>query len=254
MTESAKSGRVYSKGVEITTAKISRWLRPQSLICMIREQLLEIYKLLLERFGPQHWWPGETQFEIIVGAILTQNTNWTNVEKAIANLKATGNLTPEKLHNLEQPELAELIRPAGYYRLKAARLNSFIDWLFEECDGELASIEGRHTGRLRAELLAVKGIGPETADSILLYAFDRPVFVVDAYTARIAARHGLIEPGADYEQLQDLFESSLPRDVRLFNEYHALLVRLGKEFCKPKAKCPACPLEDLPHSLDVEQF
>ncbi|UCG58713.1 MAG: hypothetical protein JSU70_04200, partial [Phycisphaerales bacterium] len=137
---------------------------------MINEQLLEIYKLLLERFGPQHWWPGETQFEIIVGAILTQNTNWTNVEKAIANLKATDDLTAEKLHSLEASQLAELIRPAGYYRLKAKRLKSFIDWLFDEHDGEMANLDSADTGRLRADLLAVKGIGPETADSILLYA------------------------------------------------------------------------------------
>jgi endonuclease-3 related protein len=219
---------------------------------MITEQLTEIYQLLFDRFGPQSWWPGETQFEIITGAILTQNTNWANVEKAIANLKSAHLLTPEKLCHLNVSELAELIRPAGYYNIKAKRLKSFLSWLFHNYDGQLANLENLDTDRLRAELLAVKGIGRETADSILLYAFDRPIFVVDAYTARVAVRHGLIEPDADYEQLRDLFQSNLPQDSQLFNEYHALLVRLGKEFCRPKAKCPRCPLEKLPHSLDIQ--
>jgi endonuclease-3 related protein len=219
---------------------------------MISEQLTEIYELAFERFGPQHWWPGETQFEIITGAILTQNTSWANVEKAIANLKSANRLTVETLHHFDIPQLAELIRPAGYYNIKAKRLKNFISWLFDNYDGKLTSLESVDTDRLRAELLAVKGIGPETADSILLYAFERAVFVVDTYTARIACRHGLIEPDVDYEQLRELFQSNLPQDTCLFNEYHALLVRLGKEFCKPKAKCPPCPLEKLPHSLDAE--
>ncbi|MCK4293250.1 MAG: endonuclease III domain-containing protein [Planctomycetes bacterium] len=221
---------------------------------MITEQLTEIYKLLFESFGPQHWWPGETQFEIITGAILTQNTSWANVEKAIANLKSADRLMPEKLHSLDHSQLAELIRPAGYFNIKAKRLKSFLNWLFDNYHGQLTALEAMHTYHLRTELLAVKGIGPETADSILLYAFDRPIFVVDAYTARIAVRHHLIEPDADYEQLQDLFQSNLPQDVRLFNEYHALLVRLGKDLCKPKPKCPACPLQHLPHTIEVEDF
>jgi endonuclease-3 related protein len=219
---------------------------------MLSEQLNEIYQLLLNHFGPQNWWPGETQFEIITGAILTQNTNWANVQKAIANLKSAGCLSPEKLHNLKPPALAELIRPAGYFNIKAKRLKNFLSWLFENYAGRLENLEKLSTDRLRAELLSVNGIGPETADSILLYAFDREIFVVDAYTARIAARHGLIEPGADYEQLQYLFQSNLPPDARLFNEYHGLLVSLGKNFCKPKPNCPACPLEKLPHSVDFE--
>jgi len=218
---------------------------------MISEQLTEIYELLFERFGPQHWWPGETQFEIITGAILTQNTSWVNVEKAIANLKSADLLSPKKLHHLDLPQLAELIRPAGYYNIKAKRLKNFVNWLFENYNGKLTSLENIDTEQLRAELLAIKGIGPETADSILLYALGRAVFVVDAYTARIALRHELIEPDADYEQLRELFQSNLPQDTQLFNEYHALLVRVGKEFCKPKANCPACPLEKLPHSLDA---
>jgi len=230
------------------------------------ETLIEIYRLLYDAFGPQHWWPGESQIEIITGAILTQNTSWANVEKAIANLIAADCLDAEKLHNLEHSQLAELIRPAGYYNIKAKRLKSFLNWLFENYDGNLKNLENIDTRRLREELLSVKGIGRETADSILLYALERPVFVVDAYTARITTRHGLIEPGADYEQLRELFESVAPasspcihgleaRDTcQLFNEYHALLVRVGKEFCKPKAKCPSCPLKILPHSLDIEYF
>jgi endonuclease-3 related protein len=223
-------------------------------ITMIYETLSEIYRLLYDAFGPQHWWPGETPFEIITGAILTQNTNWSNVEKAIANLKSAGQLTPEALFNIDISQLAELIRPAGYYNIKAKRLKSFINWLFENYDGEMANLELVNTDQLREELLAIKGIGRETADSILLYALGRPVFVVDAYTARITMRHKLIDPGADYEQLRQLFESNLNEDVQLFNEYHALLVRAGKEFCKPKARCSGCPLEELPHTLDIEYF
>ncbi|TKJ38748.1 MAG: endonuclease [Planctomycetes bacterium B3_Pla] len=217
-----------------------------------RETLAEIYQLLCEAFGPQHWWPGETPFEVATGAILTQNTSWTNVEKAITNLRSAGRISPEKLYHCELPQLAELIRPAGYYNLKAKRLKNFVNWLFDEYDGELANLESVDTSQLRMELLAIKGVGRETADSILLYALGRPVFVVDAYTARITLRQGLIEPGADYEQLRELFESNLPQDVRLFNEYHALMVRAGKEFCKPKAKCHGCPLEELPHTVDME--
>ena len=217
---------------------------------MINETLTEIYQLLFEHFGPQHWWPGQTQFEIITGAILTQNTNWTNVEKAIANLKSAHLLTPKGLHDIEVSELAELIRPAGYYNIKAKRLKNFISWFFENYDGEPARLESLDTDQLRAELLAIKGVGRETADSILLYAFDREIFVVDAYTARVAIRHGLIEPEADYEQLRDLFQSNLPPEAKMFNEYHALLVRVGKEFCKPKARCAGCPLEKLPHTVE----
>ncbi|MHC4637551.1 MAG: endonuclease III domain-containing protein [Planctomycetota bacterium] len=221
---------------------------------MISETLTEIYQLLFERFDAQHWWPGQTQFEIIAGAILTQNTNWGNVEKAIANLKSADLLRPAKLRDMEVSELGELIRPAGYYNIKAKRLKNFVGWLFDNYNGELTELESVDTEQLRTELLGVKGIGRETADSILLYALNRAVFVVDAYTARVTIRHGLIEPEADYEQLRELFESNLPEDAQMFNEYHALLVRVGKEFCKPKAKCAGCPLEKLPHTIDIEYF
>ena len=221
---------------------------------MSTEVLTEIYRLLYDEFGPQHWWPGETRFEIITGAILTQNTNWANVEKAIKNLKSADCLTPEKIHHLDAAQLAQLIRPAGYFNIKAKRLKNFINWLFSNYNGELTGLESVDTDRLRAELLTIKGVGRETADSILLYAFDRPIFVVDAYTARVVFRHEIISPEADYEQLRELFESSLPADIQLFNEFHALLVRVGKEFCRPKARCAGCPLEKLPHTLDVEYF
>ncbi len=218
------------------------------------QSLNEIYQLLFNRFGPQHWWPGESQLEIMVGAILTQNTNWTNVEKAIANLKSAQLLDADKLHHLGTDELAQLIRPAGYFNVKAKRLKNFLNWLFDNYNGNIEGLETVDTNTLRGELLSVKGIGPETADSILLYALEREVFVIDTYTARVTVRHGLIEPDADYSQLQDLFESNLTDDKQLFNEYHALLVRVGKEFCKPKARCSGCPLEQHPHTLEIENY
>jgi len=217
-----------------------------------RTQLNEIYDLLLAAFGPQHWWPGETAFEIILGAILTQNTSWTNVAQALDNLKAAGALEPETLHALDPEQIEKLIRPAGYFRLKTKRLRSFLQWLFDGYRGNLDALAQVQTRRLREELLGISGIGPETADSILLYALNRPVFVVDTYTARVMVRHGLIEPEIDYEQLQYLFESNLEPDVPRFNEYHALLVRVGKDFCKPKPRCAACPLNALPHTVESE--
>jgi endonuclease-3 related protein len=218
-----------------------------------RERLLEIYRRLLDFFGPQHWWPGETPFEVAVGAILTQNTSWTNVAKAIASLKAAGCLDPHKLHEIDSEQLETLIRPAGYFRVKAKRLRNFINWLCENYDGDLRNLEPVKTARLREELLAITGIGPETADSILLYALNRPVFVVDTYTARVMVRHGLIAPeGLDYHQLQDLFMSNLEPDVALYNEFHALLVMTGKDYCKPTPRCGACPLNPLPHRIDIE--
>jgi len=221
---------------------------------MNTEKLMEIYQLLYDRYGCQHWWPGHSRLEIVVGAILTQNTNWGNVEKAIKNLKAAKSLTAEKLYDMDISALAEMIRPAGYYNIKAGRLKNFLEWLFKEHDGDLNRLEDTDPETLRRELLQIKGVGPETADSIVLYAFDKPVFVVDAYTCRIMGRHGLIEDGADYEQVRDFFQSYLDRSVELFNEYHALLVRLGKEYCRPKAKCDGCPLEKLPHDVSPPIF
>jgi endonuclease-3 related protein len=207
-------------------------------------RILDIYTLLFRHFGPQHWWPGETPFEVAVGAILTQNTSWSNVTKAIANLKGAGVLSPEGLSSLPLSDLAVLIRPAGYFNLKAARLVNFLKMIGRYYDGSFDALLGAEAEELRGRLLSVKGIGPETADSILLYAAQRPVFVVDAYTHRILFRHGLIEEEIDYHSLQERITASLPQDdVALFNEYHALLVRTGKEFCrKSKPLCPQCPL------------
>jgi len=217
-----------------------------------RELLLEMYHLLLDFFGPQHWWPGETPFEVAVGAILTQNTSWTNVAKAIANLKVAGCLDPIKLHEMDSEQLELLIRPAGYFRVKAKRLKNFINWLCDHYGGDLKNLEPINTARLRQQLLSISGIGPETADSILLYALNRPVFVVDTYTARVMVRHGLIGPDLDYQQLQDLFMSNLEPDAALFNEFHALLVMTGKDYCKPHPKFSPSPLEFLPHRTEVE--
>lgn len=216
---------------------------------MSRLTLPTLYDRLLSRFGPQGWWPGEGRFEIIVGAILTQNTNWGNVEKAIGNLKAAQVLSPEGLYALDIGRLAELIRPAGYFNVKAQRLRHFLEWLFARFGGDLDAAAELSAQGLRQELLAIKGIGPETADSICLYAFEKPVFVVDAYTARIFGRHGLIWPEAGYEEIREYCEGGVERDVRLYNEFHALLVRLGKEHCKPKPLCAGCPLEDWPHTV-----
>ncbi len=208
-----------------------------------------IYRRLFERFGPQHWWPGETPFEVVVGAILTQNTNWANVEKAIRNLKEAGVLSPQGLRRIPEGRLAALIRPSGYFRVKAGRLKAFITFLHEICGGRLERLASIETGELRRRLLDVRGIGPETADSILLYGLDRPVFVVDAYTRRILYRHGIVPAEADYHEVQGIFQRALPGDLRLFNEYHALIVRLGKTYCRPRPDCGGCPLKAVRYSL-----
>lgn len=215
-------------------------------------KLQDMYDAMYARFGPRHWWPGETPLEVIVGAVLTQNTNWTNVERAIANLKAAGALDWHKLDAMEHAELAELIRPAGYFNVKAKRLKNLVRWIVDTYDGDLDAMFARSTGSLREDLLAVNGIGRETADSILLYAGHHVTFVVDAYTARILRRHGLIDEQADYEEIKDLFESHLPDDAALFNEYHALLVEVGKQCCRPRnPRCADCPLEPFPHDIEA---
>lgn len=211
----------------------------------LKKSLLDIYKLLYNQFGKQRWWPGETPFEVIVGAILTQNTAWGNVEKAIGNLKRGGHLSPKALYILPSPKLAKLIRPSGYFNIKAKRLKEFMKFLLKEYNGSLDKMFSTELSELRQRLLEVKGIGPETADSILLYAGNYPIFVIDAYTKRILSRHKLITDGIDYHSLQRLFMESLPQDVDLFNEYHALIVRVGKEFCNTKPHCGECPLNRL---------
>ncbi len=212
----------------------------------MQARLETVYNRLFAAFGPQHWWPGDTPFEIIVGAILTQNTSWTNVEKAIANLKRAHLLTPARLHAAPTAEIAALIRPSGYYNLKALKLKAFVSFLFDAYRGRLAHLWAGDVAALRDELLAVYGIGPETADSIILYAAGKPIFVVDAYTRRIAARLGLAGQDATYDQLQRVFMDNLPLEAPLFNEYHALLVVLGKQYCKKTTPfCNSCPLRDL---------
>jgi endonuclease-3 related protein len=206
----------------------------------------QVYQRLFKAFGPRHWWPGETPFEIMVGAVLTQNTNWQNVEKAIHNLREADLLEPKALYNVPVEELEELIRPAGYFRVKARRLRNLLEFLIDRYDGSLEAMFQTDLPTLREELLSVNGIGPETADSILLYAGGLSTFVVDAYTHRVLARHGWIDLQADYHEIKDYLESSLPQDVQLYNEYHALFVHLGKHFCKKsKPLCGQCPLEEM---------
>lgn len=207
--------------------------------------LFKIYYKLYKAFGPQHWWPGETPFQVIVGAILTQNTNWQNVEKAINNLKIHKCLTPICLKRAPIKKLAQLVRSAGYFNIKAKRLKEFIKFLYTEYNGNIMGMAKEKLAILRNKLLAVKGIGPETADSILLYALNKPVFVIDAYTKRILTRHNIIKHNATYHEIQDLFMKNLPRTVKLFNEYHALLVKTGKDYCKKTAECNTCPIKEM---------
>lgn len=209
-----------------------------------RETLLEVYERLLDHFGPQQWWPAQTPFEVMVGAILTQNTNWSNVEKAIQRLKDVDCLRIEKMAALPPGLLAEYIRPAGYYNIKAGRLLNLCRCIADQAEGRVDVFLDQPLDSLRTILLEVKGIGPETADSILLYAAHLPVFVVDAYTHRILSRHHLVEEEIDYHSLQDVFMDTLEPDPELFNEYHALLVQAGKYYCrKNNPDCAHCPLE-----------
>ncbi len=207
--------------------------------------LFAFYERLFKHFGPQGWWPGDTPLEVAVGAILTQNTNWQNVALAITRLKQAGLLSAPALYALPPAELAEHIRPAGYFRVKAQRLKNFLAYLMEGYGGSMRQLAAVPLAQLRPELLAVNGIGPETADSILLYALEKPVFVVDAYTHRIFSRHGLIAGPYAYDRLQAMCHAALPRDLVLFQEFHALLVRTGKECCRPRPRCHTCPLAAL---------
>ncbi len=205
--------------------------------------MLHLFYILLKRFGPQHWWPAKTTFEVMVGAVLTQNTAWRNVERAIHNLERAGVLNPQSLDHLEEVELETLIRPAGFFRVKTVRLKSLVRYLCERYGGKVEAMLDRPGWILRDELLAIHGVGEETADSILLYALGRPYFVVDAYTRRILYRMGIIGDKASYGRIQRLFMDNLPGDVELFKEFHALLVELGKQYCHAKTPlCCDCPL------------
>jgi endonuclease-3 related protein len=222
---------------------------------MTGETLMRMYRAMHARWGERRWWPSQAgaetpkgKLEICVGAILTQNTNWRNVEKAIANLQAAGKMSLGKLHRARPETLARLIRPAGYFNVKARRLKYFIDHVHRISGVDIATFLARPLDVLRPELLGINGIGPETADSICLYAAGLPTFVVDAYTRRIFLRHGLITPAsADYDSIQQLCQAHLPAEVALYNDYHAQLVETGKYHCKPTARCEGCPLEALPH-------
>ena len=210
----------------------------------MEKKLTKIYRRLQAHFGPQRWWPADAPFEVMVGAILAQNTSWLNVEKAVQNLKAKKLLAARKISVIPCRRLAGLIRSAGYYNVKAARLKEYVRFMFDNYGGSARRMSQAPAGILRRQLLSVKGIGPETADSILLYALGKPVFVVDAYTKRIFSRHKAVKETDSYDEVQGFFMQNLKKDVQLFNEYHALIVELGKEFCRKKnPRCGACPLK-----------
>lgn len=205
----------------------------------------DVYKHLLKTLGPQHWWPGDTPFEIMVGAVLVQNTAWKNVERAITNLKQAKLLAPHKLYELPVEELAELVRPAGYFRIKANRLHNLVRYFVERYRGSIAAMKRVGAEQLRSELLAVHGVGPETADSILLYALGKPIMVVDTYTHRVFARHGWVPHGTAYHPLQEHLAGQLPVDTGIYNEFHALLVHVGHHYCSPVPRCEHCPLREM---------
>jgi endonuclease III related protein len=204
-----------------------------------------VYRVLFAKLGPQQWWPADSPLEVMVGAMLVQNTAWKNVERAISNLRDAGLLDAHRLAALDEAELAELIRPAGYYRIKAKRLRHLLDFLIDRYDGSIESMAAVPTDVLRAELLDVHGVGPETADSILNYALAKPALVVDAYTHRIWTRHGWIDADSDYHMLQEEVARGLPDDPQIYNEMHALLVHVGHHWCKRTPKCETCPLKEL---------
>jgi endonuclease-3 related protein len=207
--------------------------------------LVEMYERILKAVGPRGWWPAESPFEVIVGAILTQNTSWANVERAIDNLKGAGILSPSGIRDIAEDELAEVIKPSGFYRVKARRLKGYVHFFYEEFEGDMGRMRSQDLIPLRERLLRVDGLGPETADSILLYALEKPIFVVDAYTKRIFSRHNLISERGNYEEVQGMVMREFGREVGRYNEFHALLVFLGKHWCRRVPRCEGCPLEGL---------
>ena len=217
-------------------------------------RIRDFYSALYGRYGPQNWWPARTRLECATGAILTQNTSWKNVEKAIEALRENSMLSAEKIKASSHERLAALIRPCGYHNLKARRLKNFIDFLFAGYGGAMENMLAEDTDGLREKLLSVNGIGEETADSILLYALGKPVFVADNYSRRILRRHRLIPEGASYSEMQKLFARSLSIDAEVFGEYHALIVRTGKLHCRKTPRCEGCPLEHDPHDPGINSF
>lgn len=213
----------------------------------------EVLETLLQKLGPQKWWPADSPFEVMVGAMLVQNTAWKNVERAIDNLREAALLDPHRLAAVGDGQLEELIRPAGYYRIKAKRLRNLVRFFVERYDGSIDAMREVPTDVLREELLAISGVGPETADSILNYALDMPALVVDAYTHRIWTRHGWIDADVDYHMLQEEVARGIPADPATYNELHALIVNVGHHWCKRTPKCEECPLRDLlPASGPIE--
>jgi len=206
---------------------------------------MRIYHKMKDHFGPLHWWPGETPFEIMIGAILTQNTSWSNAEKAIRNLKTESLLTPQKLDHISKSRLETLLKPSGFFRVKARRVKEFLRHLRQSYQYEIRRMKAQSTSFLREELLEINGIGKETADSILLYALSKKVFVIDAYTRRIYSRHGFWNQKLEYDAIRNWFEEALPKRTGLWNDYHAQLVMVGKHYCKSKPKCNECPLNFL---------
>jgi endonuclease III related protein len=216
----------------------------------MKKSLLKIYKTLLQHFGYRNWWPAKTKIEIIIGAILAQNTNWKNVELAISNLREAKVLSYNGLQETPVDQLAELIRPSGYYNVKAQKLKTFVEFLSAEYSGSLMMMFREETSILREKLLSVKGIGPETADSILLYAGQHLIFVSDLYTYRVMTRHKLLPEKADYHQIQKFFQDNIPEDIDLYNDFHAQIVTVGSKYCNKTPKCEECPLREL---LPIEQ-
>lgn len=211
-------------------------------ITLSASALLDIYNRLLHHYGPQHWWPAQTRFEVIVGAILTQSVSWPNVEMALLNLKSAQLLDPAALNTQPVDRLAELIRPSGYYNAKARKIKAFVAYLHEHYQYSLDALFSRDVFTLRKELLSIHGIGPETADCIILYAAGKPKFVIDAYTKRLLSRLGLVSNNLSYDELQAIFENNLPCQTTLFNEYHALIVRHARCICRKMPMCADCPL------------
>ena len=212
---------------------------------MISNKLTRIYNKLYNFFGKQYWWPAKTKLEVIIGAMLTKNTSWSNVEKAIVNLRENNFLSFEKLSHAKTNRIAKLIKPAGYFNIKARRLKNLLEFMERDYKGSIKKMRQKDTYKLREELLGVNGVGPETADSILLYALDKSIFVVDAYTKRVFSRLKILPQDVSYETAQKLFMDNLSKDRHLFNEYHALIVKLGKDYCKKnKPRCQECPIRD----------
>jgi endonuclease III related protein len=229
----------FTKNSIMPSSKKANPLKAQKYI------IINTYNLLYKMYGPQHWWPALSAIEVAVGAILTQNTNWSNVEKAISNLRKRKLLSAASLRRARLSSIAKAIQPCGYYNIKAERLKVFVDFLYRVYGGDMKNMNKQALPALRAELLSVKGIGPETADSIMLYAASKPIFVVDAYTKRIAECLGLVSDGCGYDDLQSIFMQSLPQDCRVFNEYHALLVQHAKDVCRKKPLCGICILHKI---------